>query len=339
MAVTSRQSLIDYCLRALGDPVVEINVDQVQLEERMDEAIDYWNQYHFDGAERMYLKQKITASIINITTATQSDFSVGTVITGNTSGATAVVCLEYGSTYTDNQIVCKNMTIAGQTDGTTSQNQFNATTTSAFTPGETITGDNGATAVVATAGGVLGTYDLHYFPLPDYIYGITRVIPFNAASSSKNLFDLQYQLRLNDLYDLTSTSLIYYKTVMSHISLLNLELNGYPLYRFNRMMGRLSLDVNWDSALALGDFIVVECYRALDPATFSKVWNEPWFRHYVTALFKRQWATNIKKFGGIQLPGGVTLDGDKLYAEAVSEIKDLEDEMLNKSAPLEFFLG
>jgi len=138
---------------------------------------------------------------------------------------------------------------------------------------------------------------------------------------------------------LTSTSLIYYKTVMSHISLLNLELNGYPLYRFNRMMGRLSLDVNLDAALAMGDFILVECYRALDPAVFNKVWNEPWFRRYVTALFKRQWATNIKKFQGIQLPGGVTIDGDKLYAEAITEIKELEDEMLNKSAPLEFFLG
>ena len=126
---------------------------------------------------------------------------------------------------------------------------------------------------------------------------------------------------------------------MQHISLLNLELNGYPLYRFNRMMGRLSLDINWDAALAMGDFVLVECYRALDPTTFSKVWNEPWFRHYVTALFKRQWATNIKKFQGIQLPGGVTIDGDKLYAEAITEIKELEDEMLNKSAPLEFFLG
>jgi hypothetical protein len=105
------------------------------------------------------------------------------------------------------------------------------------------------------------------------------------------------------------------------------------------MMGRLMLDVNWDAALALGDFIMIECYRALDPATFTKVWNEPWFRKYVTSLFKRQWATNIKKFQGIQLPGGVTIDGDKLYTEAIAEIKELEDEMLNKSAPLEFFLG
>jgi hypothetical protein len=337
MAVTSRAGLTEYCLRALGEPVVEINVDDSQLEERIDEALDYWNQYHFDGAERMYLKQKITASTIKIVGTNSADFPQSTKITGSTSGATAVVCGESGRAAVENIIICKSVTIANEQ--TIQHHVFNSTTSAAFIPGETITGDNGATAVVHADGVTLGTYDLKYFPIPDYIYGVTRVIPFSAASSSKNLFDLQYQLRLNDLYDLTSTSLIYYKTVMQHISLLNLELNGYPLYRFNRMMGRLSLDINWDAALTMGDFILVECYRALDPTTFSKVWNEPWFRHYVTALFKRQWATNIKKFQGIQLPGGVTIDGDKLYAEAITEIKELQDEMLNKAAPLEFFLG
>jgi len=337
MAVTSRATLTEYALRALGEPVVEINVDDVQLDERIDEALDYWNQYHFDGAERMYLKQKITASTIKIVGTNSDEFPVGTTITGASSGATASVCSEYGKTAATNIIICKNVTITAEE--TKQHHVFNATTVGAFTAGETITGSNGATAVVHADRVTLGTYDLKYIPIPDYIYGVTRVIPFTAASSSKNLFDLQYQLRLNDLYDLTSTSLIYYKSVMSHISLLNLELNGYPLYRFNRMMGRLSLDVNWDAALVLGDFILIECYRALDPEVFSKVWNEQWFRRYVIALFKRQWATNIKKFQGIQLPGGVTIDGDKLYQEAISEIKVLEDEMLNKSAPLEFFLG
>lgn len=337
MAVTSRATLTEYALRALGEPVVEINVDDSQLEERIDEALDYWNQYHFDGAEKMYLKQKITASTIAITTATSANFPLGSTVTGNTSGATAEVVMEHGREEDANIIVVKNVTT---NDSNNAQNVFNSATTSTFVVGETITCSNGgATAVIAAGGVTLGTYDLRYIPLPDYIYGVTRVIPFSAASSSKNLFDLQYQLRLNDLYDLTSTSIIYYKTVMSHISLLNIELNGYPLYRFNRMMGRLTLDVSWSSAFALGDFIMIECYRALDPSSFSKVWNEPWFRKYVTALFKRQWATNIKKFQGIQLPGGVTIDGDKLYAEAITEIKELEDEMLNKSAPLEFLLG
>jgi hypothetical protein len=150
---------------------------------------------------------------------------------------------------------------------------------------------------------------------------------------------MQYQLRLHDLYDLTSTSIIYYQMVMNHISLLDFELNGPQLFRFNRMQDRLYIDCNWAQDLPLGSLVVVEAYRVLDPQEFSKVYNEQWLKHYVTALFKRQWATNIKKFSGIQLPGGVTLDGDKLYDEATGEIKELEDELMTKSAPLEFFLG
>jgi hypothetical protein len=338
MAIATRQQLTEYALRALGEPVVEINVDDSQLEDRIDEALDYWHQYHFDGAEKFYLKQKITASKLYLDNTNSAAFSPGTIITGQTSGAKATVCAEFGSTASNNIIFVKNVTIV---DDTTKQDHAHADTLEpAFEAGETITGNNGATSVLDDPLACeLGTYDKRYFELPDYIYGVTRVMPFSHASSSKNLFDLQYQLRLNDLYDLTSTSIIYYKTVMSHISLLNLELNGYPLYRFNRMMGRMTLDVNWDSSFAIGDFVLVECYRALDPTTFSNVWNEQWFKRYVTALFKRQWAVNIKKFSGIQLPGGVTIDGDKLYLEAISEIKELHDEMINKSAPLEFFLG
>ena len=126
---------------------------------------------------------------------------------------------------------------------------------------------------------------------------------------------------------------------MSHLALLDLELNGHPLYRFNRMQGKLFLDINWESDVALGDFIVVECYRALDPTEYARVWNEPWLKHYVTALFKRQWGINLKKFAGLSLPGGVTLDGQTLFDEAKTEIEDLEQELMNKSAPLDFFMG
>jgi len=111
------------------------------------------------------------------------------------------------------------------------------------------------------------------------------------------------------------------------------------MYRFNRLQNRLHIDLKWGTDVVEGGIIVCEAYRALDPTEFSKAWNESWLKKYVTALFKKQWATNIKKFSGIQLPGGVTLDGDKLYDEAVGEIKELEDELQNKSAPLEFFLG
>ena len=172
------------------------------------------------------------------------------------------------------------------------------------------------------------------------LYGVERVLPITAGSAnSKNLFDLQYQLRLNDLYDLSSTSIIYYSTVMSHLSTLDLLLNGHVLWRFNRFQDRLHLDINWAWDVKEGEYVIVECYRAMDPSTYTRLWGEPWLKHYVTALFKKAWATNLKKFTGMSLPGGVTIDGPGMYDEAISEIKELEDELLNKSAPLDFFVG
>ena len=246
MAVSTRQQLIDYCLRALGEPVVEINVDEQQVEDRVDEAIEHFRLYHYDGIEKVYLKHVIT-----------------------------------------------------------SQDIAN-----------------------------------RYITLPDAIYGINRVFPIaSGTSTSKSIFALQYQLRLNDLYDLTSTSVMYYTQVMSHLALLDITLNGHPLYRFNRLNSKLYIEASWETEMLEGNYVLVECYRAMDPTEAPKLYNDPWIKHYCTAVIKKQWAVNIKKFQGMQLPGGVTIDGDKLYSEAVSEIKELEDDMLNKSAPLEFFLG
>ena len=126
---------------------------------------------------------------------------------------------------------------------------------------------------------------------------------------------------------------------MSHLATLDLILNGHQIYRFNRLQDKLFLDVDWTTNAPEGTYVLVECYRAMDPDVYTRMWGEPFLKHYTTALFKRQWGTNLKKFTGLQLPGGVTIDGDKLYSEAMDEIKDLQDEMVNKSAPLEFFLG
>lgn len=317
MAVSSREGLKQYALRALGAPVLEINVDDDQLEDRLDEALDYWRLYHYEGIEQIYLKQQIRASEANLVSG-GLDFQIAERITGNTSGATAEVVRESTRVSTDTLLLVKNVS------GT-------------FTAGETITGSAGHTATLSSL--VLREYDNKYIEVPDYVWGVTKILSAGQASSSKNIFDLQYQLRLNDLYDLTSTSLIYYKTVMSHLALLDLELNGHQGFRFNRMSNRLYLDANWGTDFILGDYIIVQSYRAMDPTTWTKVWNEPWLKHYVTALFKKQWGVNMKKFGGLQLPGGVTLNGQETYDEAQTEIKELEDELQNKSAPLDFFLG
>lgn len=321
MAVNSRQTLKEYCLRALGAPVLEINVDDDQLEDRLDEALEYWRLYHHEGIEKIYLKQRLNASKLTITTNNGAQFANNAIITGQTSGAKARITTQTnGDNSTGNTVVCRFV------DGT-------------FVGGETIS-DGTHTATLATTNFLtLGEFDNKYIQLPDYVYGVVRMLPFAGTQTSKSMFDIQYQLRLNDLYDLTSTSIIYYKMVMGHLSMLDLELNGKPMIDFNRLQGRLVPRINWEADIAPGDFVVIECYRALDPTTFTRVWSEPWLKHYVTALFKKQWSVNLKKFGGLQLPGGVTLDGQGLYDEAQGEIKDLEEELILKSAPLEFFMG
>jgi ethanolamine ammonia-lyase large subunit len=320
MAVTSRETLSEYCLRALGAPVLEINVDDDQLEDRIDEALDVFRLYHYDGIEKIYLKHKITASELNITGTNAASFAATSKITGGTSGATAII-----ESAKDNNTLYISRTIG------------------AFVANETITNPDGTTATLtASSFYTAGDVDNGWIPIPDLVYGVSRVLPlYQGTSSSRSIFDLQYQLRLNDLYDLSSTSLIYYTTVMSHLATLDLILNGKPIYRFNRLMDKLYVDIDWKSInkVNVGDYFIVEAYRALDPTEFSKVWNEPWLKKYVTALFKKQWATNLKKFSGLQLPGGVTLDGNSLYNEAVQEIIALEDDIQNKSAPLDFFLG
>lgn len=322
MAVTSRQQLKEYCLRELGAPVLEINVDDDQLEDRIDEALEYWRLYHPEGIEKVYLKHKMNASTLKLVEPIAETFPIKSTVTGQTSGATARVISQIDKMSQGTELIIRGV------NGT-------------FVAGETIVSnsENSVSATLDESPLTLGELDLKYIQLPDIVYGVTRLIPFAGTQTSKSMFDIQYQLRLNDLYDLASTSIIYYKMVMGHLALLDLELNGRPQINFNRLQGRLYPIIDWEYDVSPGSFVVVECYRALDPAQFQKVWSELWLKKYTAALFKRQWATNLKKFSGIQLPGGVTIDGQSMYQEAVGEIKELEDELQTKAAPLEFFLG
>lgn len=323
MAITTREGLKQYCLRDLGAPVVEINVDDDQLEDRIDEALHYWRLNHHEGVEKLYMKHKIRPSTLTIVGSNAADFTLGAIITGETSGSTArVINTVDGQESEGSTIVVKGID-----------------PDASFVDGETITEGANTAVLIAEDAVFLGEIDTHFIELPDLVFGVTRVLPFAGTQTSKSMFDIQYQLRLNDLYDLTSTSIIYYKMVMSHLSLLDMELNGKPMFRFNRLQGRLYLDITWGADINPGEYVVLECYRALDPAAFTRVWNEPWFKHYVTALFKRMWATNLKKFSNMQLPGGVTINGAEMYTEAMQEIKELKEELDRMSPPLEFQMG
>jgi hypothetical protein len=322
MAISSRQGLIDYCLRRLGFPVIEINVDDDQVEDRIDDALQYFQEYHFDGVERLYLTHKVTTAELKFSGLSTPSFENNEMLVGNTSGAT---CILY--------------TISGTTARITNVK-------GAFTAGETVTGSTSgfSRAIASTSFYTPGDIQNGYLPLPDSVIGVIRVLPVNGPSSGmnnrNNMFDLIYQFRLNDMYNLLSADMVYYTQVQQHLSMLDMLLVGDRSFKYNRKMDKMYIDMNWEEVLNPDDFIVVECYRILDPTTYTQVYDDMFLKRYSTALIKRQWGENMKKFGGIQLPGGVILNGREIYEEAVEEITTIENEMQLKSElPIDFMVG
>lgn len=225
----SREQFKDWCLRQLGHPVIEINVDDDQVEDRIDEAFQYIQQFHFDGVERWYLPHQITA--------------------------------------------------------------------------EDITNK--------------------YITIPDNIIGVTRIFSLGASSSVRNMFDLQYQMRLNDMSLLTTGSIVYFTQMQQHLRLLDMTFNGEQPVRFNRHTNKLYIDMSWDK-VTVGQYIVIESFIIIDPDTYTKIYNDRMLKKLATAYIKKQWGNNMKKFGGMQLPGGIMLNGQQIYEEAVQEIAEIE---------------
>lgn len=313
---SSRQELIDYCLRSLGHPVLEINVDDDQLEDRIDEAFQFYRQYHYDAVEMVYLSEKVLPSQIQITGINAASFKNGEKITGSTSGTTALVY----SNVSSNRMQVKK--VAGT-----------------FIVGETITGyDTGASSSIAVV--TLGNYDNRYLTLNDAVVGVNRVLPFSSRNRGIDLFDVRYQILLNDLYSIQSTDIIYYSQVKTQLQLIQDILVGIKPVRFNRNQHQLYIDMSWEDDIDIGDFIIVEGYRILDPNTFTDVYDDYFLKEYATALIKRQWGINLKKFEGVQLPGGVTLNGQKIFDESMDEITKLKLEAQNTyQLPIDFFTG
>jgi hypothetical protein len=255
-AVTDRATFKDYCLRRLGFPVIELNLDDDQVEDRIDDALQYWQDYHFDGTQKLYYIKKINQTDINQKYIDLSDVR------------------------------------------DSSNNQLD-------------------------------------------IIGVTRIFPVTDSQANVNMFDLRYQLRLNELYDFTSASYVNYTLTMQHLRSLELMFSGEVPIRFQRHMKKLFVDWGWGSTGApVGTTLIAECYANIDPTVYNDVWNDRWVKEYATALIKRTWGNNLKKFSGIQLPGGVTLNGNQIYDEAVTEIEKLEAEMhVEYGAPLEFMMN
>ena len=179
-----------------------------------------------------------------------------------------------------------------------------------------------------------------YILIPDYIYSVTAIFPASTSSNRQtNIFDMQYQIRMNDLRDITSTSMVYYAQVMQHISMLESMLQTQPQIRFNRLNQKLYIDASWTTKIVEGDWIIIDAYAALDPATSPKMYNERLFKAYVTAQIKSRWGAVLKKYSNITLPGGTTLDGQSMYSEAQQEISDIENTIMNALSPLMFSVG
>ena len=262
---STRQGLIDYCLRQLGAPVLEINVDEDQIDDLVDDAIQYFNERHFDGVEKMYLKYKITEDDVN---------------RGKGKGTSGVGIV---------------------------------TTTATDTSGRTY-----------------NWYETeNYIQVPDSVIGVEKVFKFDTNSISGSMFSIKYQLFLNDLYYFNSVELLQYSMTKSYLEDIDHLLTTDKQVRFNKKQDRLYMDIDWGSQ-QVGDFIVLDCYRALDPTSFTQVYNDPFIKKYLTSLIKKQWGSNLIKFRGVKLPGGLELNGRELYDDAVRELEALEQKMASE---------
>lgn len=242
----SKEELKEFCLRQLGYPVIQINVDDEQVNDAVELALQYWQEFHFDGVERTYLKHQIT------------------------------------STDLSNQ----------------------------------------------------------YIQLGDNVISAVRIFPVGGTNQSMTFFDLRYQLRLNDLWDLSSTSYVNYSLTMQHLRTLDMIFSGETPVRFNRVNERLYIDWDWATDIAEGQYIVIEARIVLDPDTYSKAWNDRTLKKLATSYIKKQWGNNMKKFGGMQLPGGVVMNGQQIFEEAVNEIKEIEQYIeTTYQEPPQFLVG
>ena len=271
---STRQGLIDYCLRKLGAPVLEINIDDDQIDDLVDDAIQLFNERHFDGVERMFLKYKLTQEDIDRGKATNKPDSANTVGIVTTSATST--------------------NIAGY--GTTTSNWYESS---------------------------------NFIQVPDSVVGVEKIFKFDSSSISGGMFSIKYQLFLNDLYHFNSVELLQYAMTKSYLEDIDFLLTTDKQIRFNKRQDRLYLDIDWGYESA-DNWLVLDCYRALDPTSFTQVYNDVFLKQYLTALIKRQWGQNLSKFKGVKLPGGIEMNGGEILSQAESEIESLRSRMVTE---------
>ena len=271
---TTREELKDYCLRQLGAPVLEINVADEQVDDLLDDTIQYFNERHFDGVEKTYLKYKIS----------QEDIDRGRGSGGGTVGVT--------------------------------------------TTGVGIVTTTGTSTNIAGLGTITSNFyeTSNFIQVPDSVIGIEKIFKFDTSSISGGMFSIKYQLFLNDLYYFNSVELLQYAMTKTYLEDIDMLLTTDKQVRFNQRQNRLYLDIDWKAQTA-GNYLVIECYRALDPENYSKIFNDSFVKRYLTAAIKRQWGQNLIKFQGVKLPGGVELNGRQIYDDGQRELDEIRQRM------------
>lgn len=318
----NRNEFKEYCLRKLGKPVIEINVDDDQVEDRIDECLKYYWDYHFDGAEKIYFKHQVTgkersgaANTITINNGGTGYSNSDTIsITNGVNGSFSI------NTYANGTI--SNINILNPGTG-----YSNSSTISITTSG----GSNANVSLIVGDGSIL---------LPENIIGAVSIFNIGDPSiRSDDMFNIRYQIALNDLYTLTNVTLLPYYMAMEHLALITEMLVPQALIRYNRHKNKIFLDMDWGK-INIGEYLLIEAYEVVDPEVYKDVWSDRWLQNYTTAKIKYQWGQNIGKFSGMSLPGGVQFNADRIIQEATSEIEKMEQEMISSySIPVLDMIG
>ena len=265
----SRSEFKNYCLRQLGAPVLEINVADEQIDDIIDDSLQYFHERHFDGVLRTYLKYQVTQDDID---------------RGKGPGQSGVL----GITTT---------TATATIDGATMQFDWEENS--------------------------------NYLQVPPSVIGVEKVFHFDGSQSmSSGMFSIKYQLFLNDIYFWGAMEMLTYNMTRTYLADLEFALTTQKQFRFNQRMDRLYLDISWGE-LTAGDYLVIDCFRTLDPNDYTRVWNDSFLKKYTTALLKKQWGQTLIKFQGVKLPGGVELNGREIYEDGVKELEIIREMMSN----------
>jgi len=332
---TTRTTFKDYCKRKLGWPVVELNLDDDQVEDCIDDSLQFYQEYHYDATENTFLKHQISGSTLKLAGAPTGTFTDGEVITGGTSGVQAIVHAYHSANTT---LRYKDPEVKSGGDG----NTFYANTTTTFSTNETITGaSSSATATTHTSTATaIGDFDNKYISIAEAIIGVRRVIPFSDNSRSTSMFSSKYQFALNEMHHIGGGQLTNFTISQQHLALINEMFTGTPMFRYNRHQDKLFLDISWGADADIDDWIIVECDKIVDPDTYTDVWGDMFLKRYNTALMKQQWGQNLIKFEGMQLPGGVTMNGRQMYDDAKEELDRIGEEMqLRYELPVDHLIG